>query len=250
MSCRSLVGHEEELPVQALILAAGRGQRCCLQANTSKASLEIGTRSLIQHQVASLRKIGIEQIGIVTGHAAEQVQTIAGPGCEYIYNSLYAETNSLYSLWSARQWLKGSFMLLNCDVLADHRIYEMVARTPGCALAYDSASGGEDEHMKVTLDGGRLRHMSKERNGHPVHGENIGMLKFSGWEAVQSLMHETDCLVGRGITNTWAAAAFNSLAAQVAIECIDVSGLPWTEIDNQSDLQNARERILPRLNLA
>jgi choline kinase len=140
-------------------------------------------------------------------------------------------------------------MLLNCDVLADHRIYEMVGNARGCALAYDSASGNEDEHMKVSMVQGRLSHMSKKRNGHPIHGENVGMLKFSG-RASDCLMREADSLVEKGVTNTWAAAAFNHLAAQVAIECIDVGGLPWTEIDNQSDLQNARERILPRLNLA
>ncbi|MEY2409079.1 MAG: hypothetical protein QOF48_1749 [Verrucomicrobiota bacterium] len=249
MSCKSLPPEDTALPLQALILAAGRGQRCCLQANTSKALLEIGARTLIEHQVASLRKIGVEQIGIVTGHAAEQVRAIAGAGCEYIYNALYAETNSLYSLWSARHWLKGSFMLLNCDVLADHRIYELVGQAPGSALAYDSASGNEDEHMKVSLTGGRLAHIGKDRNGHPIHGENVGMLKFSG-AAGGCLMHEADRLVLEGVTNTWAAAALNRLAAQVAIQCIDVTGLPWTEIDDQSDLKNARERILPRLNLA
>jgi len=249
MSCKLSTGEKTPLPVQALILAAGRGQRCCLQPNTSKALLKLGARSLIEHQVASLRRIGIQQIAIVTGHAASQVRAVAGADCHYIHNARYAETNSLYSLWSARHWLKGSFMLLNCDVLADHRLYEMVGRAPGCALAYDSASGSEDEHMKVTLEQGRLSHISKERNGHAVHGENVGMLKFSG-RAVPRLLREADGLVQKGVTNTWAAAAFNKLAAHVAIECIDVRGLPWTEIDNQSDLQNARQRILPRLHLA
>ena len=249
MSCSTLAGKLTEEPKQALILAAGRGQRCGMNGSTSKALLEIGGRTLIEHQVASLRKLGVHEIGIVVGHAAEQVRTVAGPGCEYIYNAQYAETNSLYSLWSARHWLKGSFMLLNCDVLADHRIYELLVQAPGSALAYDSASGGEAEHMKVSLHEGCLAHISKEVNGHPIHGENVGMLKFSE-AAAATLLHEADRLVAEGATNTWAAAAFNRLAAQVAIQCIDITGLPWTEIDYPSDIQNARERILPRLSLA
>lgn len=244
--CRAKV---TEWPQQALILAAGRGQRCGLNGSTSKALLEIGGRTLIEHQVASLRKLGVEQIGIVTGHAADQVRAVAGPRCEYIYNALYAETNSLYSLWSARHWLKGAFMLLNCDVLADHRIYELIGQASGSALAYDSASGNDDEHMKVTLDRGCLAHISKELNGHPIHGENVGMLKFSDTDAA-ALLREADKLVVEGATKTWAAAAFNRLTSHVAIQCIDIAGLPWTEIDYPSDLLNARERILPKLNLA
>lgn len=249
MSCSTLKGKSSKEPKQALILAAGRGQRCGMNGSTSKALLEIGGRTLIEHQVASLRKLGVSQIGIVVGHAAEQVRAVAGPECDYIYNAQYAETNSLYSLWSARHWLKGSFMLLNCDVLADYRIYELVGQAPGCALAYDSASGKDDEHMKVSLHGGCLAHISKEVNGHPIHGENVGLLKFSD-EAAATLLKEADLLVNEGATKTWAAAAFNRLAAQVAIQCIDITGLPWTEIDYPADILNARDRILPRLNLA
>jgi len=248
MSCLSCRENATGWPQQALILAAGRGRRCGLDGGTSKALLEIAGRTLIEHQVASLRKLGVMEIGIVLGHAAEQVRAVTGPGCEYIYNTLFAETNSLYSLWSARHWLRGSFMLLNCDVLADHRIYEMVGQAPGCALAYDSASGGEEEHMKVTLQDGRLAHISKEVNGHPIHGENVGLLKFCDDDAAV-LLREVDRLVVEGNTNTWAAAAFNRLAAHVAIQCIDIAGLAWTEIDYPADLLNARERILPNLHL-
>ncbi len=248
MSCTCCAATEIEWPRQALILAAGRGQRCGLNGSTSKALLEIGGRTLIEHQVASLRKLGVGEIGIVTGHAAEQVRAVTGTECEYIHNALYAETNSLYSLWSARHWLKGSFMLLNCDVLADHRIYEMVGQAPGSALAYDSASGMEEEHMKVTHNGGRLAHISKEVNGHPIHGENVGMLKFSH-AAAAVFLREVDRLVEEGATKSWAAAALNRLVEHVAIHCIDITGLPWTEIDYQSDLLNARERILPNLYL-
>ena len=178
-----------------------------------------------------------------------QVRAVAGNGCEYIHNARYAETNSLYSLWTARNWIKDSFMLLNCDVLADHRIYERIGTAPGSALAYDSASGNEDEHMKVTIQGGQLNYISKQRNGHAIHGENVGMLKFSA-AAADSLVRQADYLVEEGVTNTWAAAAFNRIAARVSIQCIDVTGLPWTEIDYQSDLQHARERILPNLVIA
>jgi choline kinase len=56
--------------------------------------------------------------------------------------------------------------------------------------------------------------------------------------------------VAGGALNSWAAAAYNRLALHVAIHCIDITGLAWTEIDYPSDLLTARERVLPNLRLA
>ena len=59
----------------ALILAAGVGRRLYgAQGPGPKALLRFGGRSLLARHVAALRGAGVEDIGVVTGFEAEQIE--------------------------------------------------------------------------------------------------------------------------------------------------------------------------------
>ena len=231
---------------QAVILAAGAGTRYGPALNgTAKSLLTVGGRSLLRHQVESLRRIGVERIGIVIGHHAALVRAEMNGVCDYIENPAYARTNSLYSLWLAREWVRGPFMLVNGDVFAPPDFYEQLASLDECALLYDSNSGREPEHMKVLMSGQRLRHLSKEPSHDEIGGENVGMTRFTT-KGAEALFHAVDDLVRAGGEGGWAAAAVSHIAAEVSIRCVNVAGRPWVEIDFPEDLHYAQERVWPQ----
>lgn len=63
------------MPVQAIILAAGRGSRLGhLTAARPKALLELGGRALLDHVRQGLARAGVRRTIIVVGHRAEQVE--------------------------------------------------------------------------------------------------------------------------------------------------------------------------------
>lgn len=232
---------------QAVILAAGRGTRLNGSMNgRPKCLAKIGNHTLIKYQLMLLRKAGIERVCVVVGYGAEQVRSVLGNTCEYIVNQRYAETNSLYSLWLARDWVSGPFILMNCDVLVHPEILEQITELDGNALAYDSSSGGEDEHMKVSFKGSRLRQIGKELSQKETHGENVGILKFDE-SGAERLFREADALVHSGGEHLWAPSVLNRIVDKVVFHGVDVAGLPWTEIDFPDDLHYAHRQIWPNI---
>ncbi|MCC6907295.1 MAG: phosphocholine cytidylyltransferase family protein [Phycisphaerales bacterium] len=234
---------------QALILAAGRGSRLgALLNGKPKGLLTIGGVSLIEHQIATLRACGISRIGVVVGHGAHYVRETIGGQVEFIDNHEYASTNSLYSLWVARRWIESGFMMVNSDLFADTRIYERVAAAKGSGLAYDSGSGADPEEMKVSLRGARVIGLSKSTPVGESAGESIGLLKFDE-AAAHRLLIAADRIVRDGLMMEWAPAAVSAIASEVAIEAIDIAGMPWAEIDFPQDFEYATSSVWRRMKM-
>ncbi len=233
--------------IQGLILAAGKGCRLgALLNGKPKGLLSVGGRSLIAHQVSAMRACGIRRIGIVVGYGADYVKSELGDECEFIENPDFASTNSLYSLWLARNWINSSFLMANSDLLADVRIFQRVVQSPGSVLAYDSTSGVDAEEMKVSLRNGRVVAISKSLESEAADGESIGLIKFDE-SAVRQLFEAADGIVKSGSRNDWSPAAVSAIAGRAAIRAVDVAELPWTEIDFPADLERARTEVWTRM---
>lgn len=231
---------------QAVILAAGGGRRLGDAARgLPKCLLSVGGRPLLEHQLAALGEIGVEEVCVVAGYGAEEVGACVAGRCTMVLNPCWSETNSLYSLWLARHWVRGDeLFVLNSDVLAHHDVYHRLASAPGSALAYDASSGLEDEHMKVWVEGGVLRAISKCLAPPRISGENVGLLHFER-RAARRVLNEAGVLVAAGHKRAWAVEALDRLLPRLDVRCVDVAGLPWVEIDSEADLEHARESVWP-----
>lgn len=237
--------------MQAIILAAGCGSRL-KQSNKGnpKALIKLDQAHLIEYQISILRYFGVNDICIVIGYEGEIIKSVIGDQCHYIENTKYANTNSLYSLWLARDWVNDDLVVINSDVLAHPNIFWHLAINSGNSLVYDSTSGSDDESMKVELTGDKLRHISKsfaviEKS----KGESLGILKFKVSET-KLLFNEVEKALKTGGVNQWAPAAFEGFARKKTITCIDIAGLPWVEIDYAEDLDNATESVWPKIRKA
>ena len=105
----------------AVILAAGVGTRLKEEGKTKpKGFLHLGQRPIIQESIDKLLRAGIRQIIIVTGHHFKFYERLkeSYPGIiETIYNSHYAGSGSMYSLYCARERLTEDFLLLESDII-------------------------------------------------------------------------------------------------------------------------------------
>ena len=235
---------------QAVILAAGRGTRLGdVAQGQPKCLLEVGGRSLLRHHLSALKGAGVERVLIVAGHGAEKVMAEVRHEGVLQFNETYKHTNSLYSLWLARKWVTESLLVINGDVLASPQIYRRLVESVGNVLAYDSRSGREGEEMKVRFKAKRLHAISKEIDPRHSHGENLGILKFDS-SGARVLLAEADRMVTNGRVNDWAPAAVEGAAKSIPIRGLDVSDLPWTEIDFPEDLAHARSQVWPTIDRA
>lgn len=233
--------------MQALILAAGRGSRLgSISEGTPKCLLRIGRRPLINHQLKTLAEAGVAPMAMVVGYCADEIRETVGIRAEYIINPRWAHTNSLYSFYLARNWIEGSVVILNSDVLFHPQILHRLLNAGGDAIAYDSSSGDAPEHMKVRVADGQLIDMSKDMDVDLSCGENVGILSFTQ-ETVEQLFEKAKIMLEAGGEQDWIGVAVRELARERRIQAVDVAGLPWAEIDSAQDLDLARHDVWPTI---
>lgn len=243
MPVRSGLPTLEEL-VQGLILAAGCGSR--LGTLTPKCLVRVGGRPLLHIQLDALRRVGVENVTIVVGYRHEEVRAAAFGAATFVHNRQFFATNSMYSFHLARSMVEGDLVVLNSDVLFPLDVLERLLEVEGSALAFDSGSGGEEEHMKVELRNGQLVGMSKQLPPARVDGENVGLLHLAE-TAAQASFEAAARLIDRGHERDWLGAAVSAITGTHDISGVDIAGSPWVEIDYPEDLAVARSQVWPTI---
>ena len=233
--------------MQGLILAAGRGSRLGGHSlETPKCLLEVARRPLIEHQLAACAETGIAPVAVVTGYCGDEIRQVLGLRAEYINNPRWATTNSIYSFWQARDWVKGPLVVMNCDVLFEPAMLARLLAAGPDSLLYDSSSGKGLEQMKVKTVEGRVVDMSKQLPAEEASGENVGILYFSA-ETAHALMDKAGEIIAAGGENTWFPAAVRAIAETRPLKAVDIAGLGWAEIDTAWDLDHARRNVWPTI---
>ena len=233
--------------MQAVILAGGVGSRLGdLTKDKPKCLVEVGGKPLIKHQLEALADHGVGPVLIVLGYRAEAVREVVGEAADYITNTRYEETNSLFSLSLAREWVKGPFLLLNCDLLLDPDIIDRALEESGNILVYDSTSSGGREQTKVAIRERRVLDLGKDVPTGASRGESLGFLKFDA-DGARALFESVDALLQQGHERTWVTEAVRTTCSTVPIYGVNVAGLPWVEVDFPYDLDQARREVWPAM---
>lgn len=115
---------------KAVILAAGRGTRMqTLTESVPKPMLEVAGRPLLARVVENLREAGLEELLIVTGYRAEQVESYFAreSGIEFRRQEVRDGTASAAML--AWDWATADdFLLTFGDILTEPEVYVAMAR--------------------------------------------------------------------------------------------------------------------------
>ena len=236
--------------MRGVILAAGRGSRLNGgRGDMPKCLVTVGGETLLSRNVRLLRDAGVKEVVIVVGCAAETVRRTIG-GVTYVDNPIFADTNSLYSLWLSRPHLTDGFVVMNCDVLLHPQLLVDLLTAhheDALLLSYrDLATQFSDEEMKVRVRCGQVVDMSKTMSPDDADGENLGVVKF-GPAGARLLIEEMNALVAAGETRAWVPRAFRAFARRRPLHAIGTRGLPWTEIDFPDDYRRAVEVVLPAI---
>ena len=231
--------------MQAVILAAGMGSRLnAMTGGGSKALVEIGGRPLLLHTLEALADHGIGPVLVIIGHEAQALQEVIGDRAEVMLNERFAETNSLYSLWLARDWIKGPFVLLNCDLFFDPKILDELLDQSGNVLAYDSTSSRGREQTKVAVKARRVVDLGKDLPANSARGESLGMIKFDV-DGAQAMIATAKHMIADGHENAWVIEATRTVCKEITLYGLNVAGSAWTEIDFPYDLDVARREVWP-----
>ena len=238
--------------MRAVILAAGSGSRLRpVVGPWPKCLARIGDSTILQCQIEHLRAHALTPITLVLGYRRDAVEAVCDRDVEVVYNPDYASTNSLYSLWLARNLLTDGFVVLNSDVLFHpHLLTRLTTASADDALLVARREPGvrySDEEMKVHVRGGCVAAIDKALPDADSDGENVGIAKFSATGAAE-LLREVEALVEQGAVREWLPRAFHAFCQRRPLHVVDTAGLPWIEIDFPEDYLRACREVLPAIN--
>ena len=241
--------------MKAIVLVAGVARRLApLTDHTHKALLPVGGRSLLDRMLDALAASGVDEAVLVVGHCQDQVRRGAGARrgrmrVSYVENPAY-QKGSILSLWSAREsMLRDSTLIMDADVLFPEQfLARLIAAPAGSALLLDRGFQDTGEEVKLYAVGDRVIALGKKvvPEAWEVVGEGIGFFKCSPEHAPEYIRLLEESIQETGGANEY-EDALHRLLARVPVGWVDVTGLPWTEVDFAEDLRRAETLILPAI---
>jgi L-glutamine-phosphate cytidylyltransferase len=240
--------------MQAVILAAGRGLRLMPHTRkTPKCLLEVGDgRSILEHQLSAIETVGgVDKVVLVLGHRATTVEgSLARISrrvpVEVVFNPLFKESDSLFSLWLAMHRQGPEFLVMNGDTVfkPDSLSQLLDAPSSDVHLLVSRPDQIRDDAVKVVTSDGWLLNLGKEIETESANGESMGILRLlSGGARDAALLIDRMLRMPGGHRLQW-----NRLLRVMVDEGrpVSVGERPvtdWFEIDRIADLELTRREI-------
>lgn len=233
--------------MEYIFLAAGVGSRLYpYTKNTPKCLVRVGdNETVIMRAMRLIRQYDKDaNFTIVTGFCADMIeQNVTYPHTN-VYNPFYKVTNSVASLWFAKNILiKGNaVVILNGDIVFSSEFAQEITSYPNeSVIYYDSSIKTNGDYNVQVLDGNMVV-MGKELTDYD--GEFVGITKFT-CEDLPCLLQEVDKLVNEGLYDQW----YENGLVQLSLNGIknfrakDVSEYQWSEIDSIDNLLKIKKII-------
>lgn len=240
--------------MQALIFNSGLGSRLgALTADRPKSMVALGSGETIFHrQLRVLSSIGVREFVVTTGPWPEMLVGVAAEfealGCSFSFvrNDRYAETNYIYSMWLARDLLRGrDALVLHGDLVFDAAYVEgLLALSAGSYGSVDPTLPLPEKDFKARVADGEVREVGVE-----VWGEGCvafqPMYRLSAG-AVDAWLDRVDSFVAHGKTGVYAENAANEVFADMHVEAHPYTGHVLEEVDTPEDLARVSAMIRAR----
>lgn len=235
-------------PTRALVLAAGQGSR--LANATPKPLLPLLGVPLLARTLFTLRKAGITEAFVVTGHQGERVRREIqgirrlhdGLTVHWVENPRWEEPNGVSVLAAANRLADGPFLLTMADHVLDagalERLRGEAARGRDLVLLVDRgpAPGIDlDDATKVRLDGERIGEIGKELGS----WDAVDTGAFLAGPALLEALRALD--TGRGPS---LSDGVRRLAKEGRAWVLDATGMRWQDVDTPEDVAWAERKLM------
>lgn len=228
--------------MKAIILAAGKGTRLLPFTNhTHKALLTVREKSMIEEQIDVLHSLGVQDIAVVVGYKKEKIIEALGNKVRYYENIDFASTNSVYSLWLAKDFLDDDILILNGDLVVQPEILRDLIDHPSDMAKVVAVGKFNPTGHNAVVKGKLIIDTGSQYSKEETIGEYAGMNKVSKnkVEAVKAML---DRYIAEGKVGDWYETALNSMLKEGhEMEYVDTKGRWWFEIDFQDELEAARK---------
>ena len=233
--------------MKALILNSGLGSRMgVLTSEQPKCMTEISSReTILSRQLRLIAEAGIREVVITTGYydgvLIQYCRSLDMPlDFTFVKNPVYAETNYIYSIYCAKEYLDDDILLMHGDLVFENETFDRVLASPVSCMTVSSTMPLPEKDFKAVVRDGRILKVGVEFFNDAVEAQPLYHLKRDDWRIWLSKIAEF-CESGR--TKVYAENALNELDGAVGIHALDVGNLLCAEIDDPDDLAVVTGRL-------
>jgi choline kinase len=218
--------------MKAILMAAGMGTRISKYIDKkAKCMVDIGGMSLIRHTVLMLLKNNVE-VSIVLGYRSFEIyEELKDLNIDFYYNPFYNLTNSISSLWFAREKIGvEDLVIANADVFWEEGIlHDILNDSRDVIMLSDKTKGIEGDYLFKFKDDILLMH-GKDLDEKDVSGEYVGISRIK-LDFQDKFIERLNYMIWNQQQNLWWENVLYSFIGERNIYIKDVSGKFWSEVD-------------------
>lgn len=229
-----------------IILAAGKGNNLQpLTLKYAKTSYRLDSETtVLQRMVRRIRRFDKSaEIVVVVGYRADYIRKeLDGENVKFVVNPFYEVTNSISSVWFARDYLeRENVAIVHGDVVFSDEIMESYLTVPtdypyvlvDSSYVYPGAYNAVTQGDQVLVMSKKLEHFS---------AKYCCMTKLDPVSS-RLLKQEVDSMINGNMYDQYFE---DSLVQMIMFQdlqlfCVDIAGKKWAEVDSVDDLLNAQK---------
>jgi phosphoenolpyruvate phosphomutase len=197
--------------------------------------------TILSGQLRQLSAAGVSKVIMATGFKQDLIVRYCNashPNTNFVFvfNPIYDQTNYIYSVYLAREYLHDDILILHGDmVLDDALISDMLKEKRNC-MSVSFVRPLPEKDFKAVIKNGRIHKVGVEFFEDAVYAQPVYKLDKNEWEIwLQNI--EKFCLEGN--TGCYAEVAFNEISERMRLYPFDVKDRLCMEVDTAKDLETA-----------
>jgi phosphoenolpyruvate phosphomutase len=233
--------------MKALILNSGVGNRMgYLTKSQPKCMTSISQNdTILSRQLFYLAQNGINDIVITTGYYDKEIQEYCMEleyplHYNFVKNNLFAETNYIYSIYCAKDYIDDDILLMHGDIVFNSAVLQGILQKKNSYMTISTTSPLPKKDFKAVVKNGLIKKVGIEFFDSAVAAQAIYKLNKSDWKIWLEKIIEF-CETGR--RKCYAEVAFNEISDKFALHCYDTKNLLCREIDTIQDLYETRRML-------
>ena len=233
--------------MKALILNSGLGTRMgVLTSEHPKCMTEISSKeTILSRQLKLIAEAGIEEVVMTTGAfdavLVNYCQSLDIPvHITFVKNPVYKQTNYIYSIYCAREYLDDDILLMHGDLVFEHSVFEAIAGSNTSCMTVSSTLPLPDKDFKAVIQKNHITKVGIEFFNEAVAAQPLYLLKNADWKV---WLDKIEDFCKNDKVKCYAENAFNEVSEACRISPLDIKSQLCAEIDSPEDLAVVSEKL-------
>lgn len=195
--------------IKIIILAAGKGERLLpLTKDMPKSLVSIFGKPILEYQLNTIKKVGIDKILLVNGYFKEKIKY---KNIKYFTNNNYDSTNMVETLFCCKNEINNCIIISYGDIIYEEKILKSLIKDPSdISVVVDKqwkklwkirSNDPINDTESLEIKNNRIISIGQKVNSiDEPDGQYIGLMKFQG-KGIQQLLSTYEKLKEQSILN-------------------------------------------------